>query len=172
MPHEILVYNKTKFLIPRKFVVNVILKSLKNLGIKQPVEMAVLVVGDKKIRRLNRIWRRKNRATNVLSFPQMTKPELKKSVNFGSGSRKLGKPARPEGGFDLQSKSVISLGQILIDPHQILSGIKKNRKDFEKELIKLVIHGLLHLLGYDHKTTKEGREMAAREEKILKNIKL
>ncbi len=165
MTSEILIYNKTKFAVSKKLICGTILGALNLLKLKQPVEMAVLIVGDKEIRRLNRVWRRKDRATNVLSFPQMTKTELKKTVNFGSGSRKSGK-------VDLQSKSVISLGQILIDPHQILPGIKKNRKDFEKELVKLVVHGLLHLLGYDHETRRQEIRMLKKEKELLKRLKI
>lgn len=171
MASEILVYNKTKFAVSKKLIRETIIRALNLLKLK-PVEMAVLIVGANEIRRLNKVWRRKDKATNVLSFPQMTKSELKRfkrlnvlSSNFGSVSRKSGK-------FDLRPKFVISLGQILISPSQISPKVGKDRKNFDRELIKLLVHGLLHLLGYDHETRRQEIRMLKKENELLTKIKV
>ena len=68
MKHEILIYNKTRKRIPEKFIKTVIIKTLDFLRIKQPVAMAVLVIGKEEIKMLNKIWRKKNEAPDELSF--------------------------------------------------------------------------------------------------------
>lgn len=177
MTSEILVYNKTKSAVSKKLVYETILKALDLLKSKQPVEMAVLFVGDKEIRWLNKIWRRKDKTANVLSFPQLSKPELKRfkrsnvlSSDFGFKSRK---PARPAGGsarFDFNKKNVLRLGEIVIDPMEISRSGAKTKKEFNRELAKLLIHGLLHLLGYGHQSLKEARRMIKIERKLSEKI--
>ena len=66
MKHEILIYNKTREKIPEKFIKITIAKALRFLKLKQPVEMAVLVVDKKEIQRLNKIWRKKNKTPDEL----------------------------------------------------------------------------------------------------------
>lgn len=183
MTSEILVYNKTKFAVSKKLIRETILRALNLLKLKQPVEMAVLVVGDKEIRRLNKVWRRKDRVANVLSFPHMTKTEFKRfkrlnvlPSNFGSGSRKLANSVTHHdelrSRFDLQPKFMIPLGQILISPSQISPEAGRDRKKFDRELIKLLIHGLLHLLGYDHETRRQEIQMLKKENELLKRLKI
>lgn len=182
MTSEILIYNRTRFVVSKKLIRETILESLNILKLKRPVEMAVLVVGEKEIRQLNRVWRHKDRTTNVLAFPQITETELKKfkrlnvlSSNSGSGSRKLANPLiyRDEllNKFDFQTKNMIPLGQILINPRQILSEIGKNQKNFNRELGKLLVHGLLHLLGHGHKTRRQEIRMLKKENELLKKLK-
>lgn len=164
MISEVLIYNKTKIPVSKKLIREIIFRSLGLMKIKQPVEAAVLIVGDKEIRRLNYVWRGKDRVTNVLSFAQFNKHELKKLPNFGSGTRKLTI-------FDLRIKSVLTLGEIVIDPYEILRSAVLTQKHFDDELAALVIHGLLHLVGYDHKSKREARLMKIIEEKLIRKLK-
>ncbi len=107
----------------------------------QGSELSILVVGDGAIRRLNRRWRKKDSATDVLSFPSGDAPALNEPgtvlgdvvISFDTAKRRAG-----------NSKAVIV-----------------------RELNRYLAHGLLHLLGYDHETPAEAREMAAMEEELL-----
>ena len=120
MKHEILIYNKTKRKIPKKFIRSVIIKALDFLKLKQPVEMAVLVVDKEEIKRLNKIWRKKNTTPDELSF--------------GLNSRQMAKVANDD-------NRVLNLGEIVVNSEEVSD---------KKYLSKILIHGLLHLSGYSH----------------------
>ena len=132
MKHEILIYNKTRRQVPEKLIKSVILKALQFLKIKQPVEMAVLIVDKEEIKRLNKIWRKVNKVPDELSF--------------GSNSRQTGI-------FANNNNTVLELGEIVLNAEKI------SDKNY---LTKILIHSLLHLLGYSH-----GR-MELLENKIIK----
>ena len=96
--------------------------------------VSVAVVGNKRMKAINKKYRKKNSATDVLSFPMV--------------------PIFPNKNQDF--------GEIIICPKQI-------RK---KYFLRTVIHGSLHLFGYDHKTKKEERNMKKKEDYHLKKISL
>lgn len=134
LKHEILVYNRTRKRVPGKFIKTVILETLSFLKLKQPVEMAVLIVDKKEIKRLNKIWRKTN--------------EMSDELSFGLNSRQMK-------GFANDSNNVLSLGEIIVNAEKI------SERNY---LPKILIHGLLHLLGYSH------RQMGGLENKILKHL--
>lgn len=134
MKHEVLIYNQTKVRIPKKFIEDVILKTLNFLKLKQPVELAVLVVDKEEIKRINKIWRKTNETPDELSF---------------------GLNSRQTAGLAKGLHSVLNLGEIIINAEKI------SDKNY---LSKIVIHSLLHLLGYSH------RRMAGLETKLLEDL--
>ena len=134
MKHEILIYNKTRKRIPEKFIKTVIIKTLDFLRIKQPVAMAVLVIGKEEIKMLNKVWRKKNEAPDELSF--------------GLNSRKNEK-------FANEYNGVLELGEIVVNIEKISE---------KKYLSKILVHGLLHLLGYNHS------RIEILEKRIYKNL--
>ena len=141
MKHEILVYNKTSQKTPKKFIESVILQILNFLKLKQPAELAVLIVDSDEIKRLNKIWRGKNESTDELSF--------------GLNSRKSAT-------FAKDNINMVSLGEIVINVEKIRD---------KKYLTTLLVHSLLHLLGYNHeKSTAKAKKMKKLEEKILKHL--
>jgi len=102
---------------------------------KEKLELSIVLVGQARIRKLNKKYRRKNRSTDVLSFT-----------------------------YDDSGEIVICLPEV-----------KKNAKKFhsplQKELAKVLIHGILHLLGYDHeKSEKAAKEMEEKQEHYLRKI--
>ena len=143
MKHEILVYNKTSQKTPKKFIVQKILKILNFLKIKQPVELAVLIVDKSQVKRLNKIWRGKNEPADELSF--------------GLNSRQKEK-------FAKSHFSVLELGEIVINADKISD---------RSYLSKILVHSLLHLLGYHHeKSRKEAKKNEQLEERILKYLEI
>ncbi len=104
----------------------------KNKKLKKSVYFTLLLSGEKEIKNLNRKFRKKNKSTDVLSFPFHTKKELHKK---------------------LISEKEIYLGDIIINLNEIKN--KKKLKKFKNELNNLWIHGLVHLLGHDHKKEKD-----------------
>lgn len=99
------------------------------------VELSVACVDDATIQELNRTWRRKNKPTDVLSFPL-----------------REGEDVRPEGGL---------LGDVILSIETARRQASKRRRPLLDELTMLLAHGLLHLLGYDHPTDALEKEMTA-----------
>lgn len=143
MNHEILVYNKTKVRVPKKFIEDVISETLDFLKLKQPVELAVLVVSAEEIKKLNRIWRKKDYTPDELSF--------------GLNSRKVSGLAKTQ-------NTVLELGEIVVNINKISD---------KNNLAKILIHSLLHLLGYNHEKSKtEAQKMEQLEKIILKYLEI
>ena len=141
MKHEILIYNKTHEKISKEFIESVILRTFDFLKLKQPMELAVLIVSAKEISKLNKIWRKKNYTPNELSFGLNSR----KSTVFAKGN-----------------VNVISLGEIIISSEKIRD---------KKYLTRILIHSLLHLLGYHHeKSIAEAKKMERLEVKIFSAI--
>ena len=103
---------------------------------------------DHEKRKLNKKFRKKNKATDVLSFPFYKKKELYKR---------------------LRKDKEIYLGDIIINLNKIKQ--KKSIVNFKSEFNKLWVHGLVHLFGYDHKKDKEFYQMAKIEKKLLNYLK-
>lgn len=103
------------------------------------VELSLFIIGNRLMRRLNRTYRGIDRTTDVLSFPQFD-----------------GKPGKSIHG-------VSALGDIVINLDKVKLQAQKNNVSFLKETRFILIHGLLHLLGYDH---ERGRVERLKMEKL------
>ena len=100
-------------------------------------ELSVLLVSDPEMQRLNRDWRGKDRATDVLAFAQ--------------GEGVGGAPAG-------------LLGDVVISVDTARRQARTGRRPLGREAERLLVHGLLHLLGYDHeRSAREARRMERRE---------
>jgi len=103
---------------------------------KKNIFCTLLLSDSKEIKLLNKKFRKKNKTTDVLSFPFQRKSELKKKI---------------------KKEKEIYLGDIIINLSKIKN--KKVIKIFKFEFDRLWIHGLVHLLGYDHKKEKDFLKM-------------
>ena len=99
----------------------------------QSAEVTVRLVSDAEIRRLNKIYRKKNKPTDVLSFPVTEQRTPRRFTG-----------RLPAGGNNQQ------LGDIAISPATARRYAKKHGRPFIGEMRILILHGVLHLLGYDH----------------------
>ncbi len=126
------------------------------LSENRKIETISLAFVDKEeIRKLNKKFRRKNKATDVLSF------ELKESFGM-EHSAELSRSH--------QGKKY--LGEIIICPEIVKKNAKKYKISIRDEVLKVFVHGILHLCGYDHeKSKKEAEKMEKKEEEYLSNIK-
>lgn len=112
-----------------------------------PVEVGVLLADDARVRGLNRDWRGKDKATNVLSFP----------------AREPGDPWPAEG--------PAHLGDIAVALETVLREAGEEGKDPADHLAHLVVHGTLHLLGHDHEAgDAEAEVMEALETGVLAGL--
>lgn len=109
-----------------------------------PSEVSLLFTDNATIKELNAQWRAKDKPTNVLSFPAF--------------------PLKP--GMALMPL----LGDVVLAFETVQSEAKEEHKPFENHVSHLVVHGLLHLLGYDHETDAEAEEMEGLERKILARL--
>ena len=114
---------------------------------KKNIYCTLLLSRNKEIKNLNKKFRKKNKTTDVLSFPFHKKKELK---------------------LILSKDKEIYLGDIIVNLDKIKS--QKNLQNFKIEFDQLWVHGLIHLLGYDHKKDKEYSEMSKIEKKFIELI--
>jgi probable rRNA maturation factor len=143
-------FNWYRFIkIPNNYIERKIKKlNLKNKNYKKNIIFCTLLLSNTKaIKKLNSKFRKKNKSTDVLSFPFYNKKNLKKKI---------------------KNEKEIYLGDIIINLNKIRS--KKNIKNFKLEFDKLWIHGLVHLFGYDHEKEKDYRKMSQVEKNYLKYI--
>jgi probable rRNA maturation factor len=138
---------KGKAAINKKNIPLMIAAAAKILKLKTDFEITVLLVGSKKIRELNREFRHKDKVTDVLSFSQKE-------------GEKIVLPVK-EAGY---------LGDIVICYPVLKKQARLMRHSPEKEFNFLLIHGFLHLLGYNDQTQKEYRQMEKIQNKILNSI--
>jgi len=129
---------------------NFIQKKVKNLNRRikiykrKSIYCTLLLSGDREIKKLNKKFRKKNKSTDILSFPFYNKKNLKKK---------------------LKKDKEIYLGDIIINLNKIKN--RHDKKKFKIEFNKLWVHGLVHLFGYDHKKNKDFNEMQKIEKKFL-----
>ena len=112
--------------------------------IKKKVSLTILLSNNKNIKKLNKKFRNKNKATDVLSFPSEKKINIKKSPYIGD----------------------IVISYDFMNKPKALSIL-----EFKNKVTKIFIHGFLHLLGYDHIKLKDFKVMLIEEEMIYQTIK-
>jgi len=133
---------KEKYKIDHELIIHAVEQVLK-LHKKVDHDITIRLTGDEEVEALNRIYRKINKTTDVLSFNQDIK--------------------NPETGR-------IYLGDIIISLEQTEKQANEQGISFKKEYVLLAIHGTLHLLGIDHRNDKEKRKMWEFQEKLLAEV--
>ena len=113
---------------------------------EERTEISVTFVEAEEIRELNRDYRDNDKVTDVLSFPQFD--DLNDIPDFGE----------------------ICLGDVVICKQRAQEQAEEFGHSFEREIIYLFTHSILHLLGYDHMEEEEKQEMRAREEEVMTHL--
>ncbi len=127
----------------KKYISKSVIETIKTVkvNLSENSEISFLLTSDKKIQKLNYKYRNKNLSTNVLSFPMM------KKIN-----------------------GVMLIGDIAISNEKILKESKNFKTNKYSYLSKITVHGVLHLLGFDHQTDNEFQIMNRYEKNILKKL--
>ena len=112
-------------------------------------EISILLTDSKNMKVLNKKFRKINKDTDVLSFPAEEKDFFKKNI---------------------KSKQDIYLGDIALSYPYIAKIIKKQNVSFDYYFKKMLIHGILHLIGHEHDSLTRYKKMNLLEQKIIKNI--
>ncbi|KKR15161.1 MAG: putative rRNA maturation factor [Candidatus Falkowbacteria bacterium GW2011_GWA2_39_24] len=107
-------------------------------------DISLVFVGDTVMRRLNKKWRNKDRVTDVLSFRD----------------------------HDSAIRQPHYLGEIIIDYQQLKRQAKTGQGNLSRELIYILVHGLLHLVGYDDKTERQAKRMHSLGTKFINQLKI
>ena len=110
---------------------------------KKKVSLSILLSNNKKIKKLNKNFRNKNKPTDILSFPFSEKNKIKKKTYIGD----------------------------IIISYDFLNKPKMQKIEiFKEKLIKIFIHGFLHLLNFDHKKDTDYKKMLKEEKRIFKSV--
>lgn len=153
----------------------------RELGLTQS-DVTVCLISDKAMARLNQNFRKKKGPTDVLSFPEdnslSPRPARRGKQQDRSRQRtrthyeleNLSPLVYPERTRRATRHSPLHLGDIAISPATASRHAKKNGRNVPGELRVLILHGVLHLLGYDHETDRG--EMDAVEQKLRKRFGL
>ena len=105
--------------------------------------LSLEIVGDVRMRRLNRLFRQRDKTTDVLAFATREGP---------------GPPSA-------------LLGDVVISLPQAIRQSRRHQRGVDYELVVLLIHGILHLCGYDHeRSEREARRMTRRERAVLRDV--
>ena len=137
---------------PKSFIdkkIRIINKKSK-LYKKNILYCSLLLSRNKEIKKLNKQFRNKDKSTDVLSFPFYEKKEMINKIKL---------------------EKEIYLGDIIISFNYINKPKKINKHDFKEKLIKIFIHGFLHLLNYDHIKNIDYKVMFKEEQKIFRSTK-
>ena len=148
----ILIKNKVKKIkINTNQIKKSVAKMLRSLNY-QDFDIGILFTTNQTIRKFNKKFRKKDKSTDILSFPYYT--------NLKPGQKIQAK--EPEGK---------NLGDIIISLEYAKKDATKLKKSLDEHLSVLLAHGIAHLLGYTHETEKEYKIMHAFEQKFLKVIR-
>ena len=117
-------------------------------------EVSVTVVDDKEIQEINKTYRNIDKATDVLSFPMY---EYEKAADFDN---------LDDSAFNPESGELL-LGDIVISAEKVVAQAKEYGHSEEREFAFLLVHSILHLLGYDHMKEEERLIMESKQKEIL-----
>jgi probable rRNA maturation factor len=152
MPPEeeitVFIERKVRALADEGSIKKIVRQVLRAEGVRSPYELSVVFTDSETVQRLNRDYRGVDEPTDVLAFCML--PE---------------KGAAPS--FALPPDGVARLGEVIISYPQAIAQAKEQGHSLQRELALLVIHGILHLLGYDHEESGEGKKMRDREKELL-----
>ena len=121
---------------------------------KSKLYITITLTTPKNIQEINKDYRNIDKETDVLSFPMFEKEEIERKIK--------------ENGFLHEDV----LGDIIISIQKVEEQAIEYNHSFERELSYMVVHGLYHLMGYDHIKEEDKKQMRDKEEEILNILKI
>jgi len=119
-------------------------------------EVGLVITGDEKVKELNKTYRGNDETTDVLAFYMIPGASWLKSTEKDV--------------FATPPDDIMRLGEVIISYPRAVEQAEEHNHSVKKELAILIIHGILHLMDYDHQDKAEEKEMKAREEEIIKTM--
>ena len=121
------------------------------------VELGLVITNQERVQQLNRSYLGRDEPTDVLAFPMLPEP-------LATGESEASSP------FVQPPDGVLHLGEVIISYPQAVIQAEEHQHSIKKEIAILIIHGVLHLLGYEHDKPELERQMKTREQEILSCI--
>ncbi len=145
---EIFVEEKFRGVVDGGWVKKIIRQIIKAEGVAPPYEVSLVFTDSETVQQLNRDYRGVDEPTDVLAFYMLPQKGADSS-------------------FALPPDGVTRLGEVIISYPQAVAQAREQGHSPERELALLIIHGILHLLGYDHEEPEEESKMRERERELL-----
>ena len=142
-------YNEHDLYAPSQSNIHTWLTSVLHSQDIHKAEISISIVSQEEMTQLNSQYRNKNKVTNILSFPFEAPPGLPKEAQMAN-----------------------FLGDLVICSDQLELEAKTQLKMLEHHWCHILIHGILHLLGYDHITEQEAEEMESLEVSLLRGLNI
>jgi probable rRNA maturation factor len=150
---NISVEQKLKVSLEESWLQRIAARTLEAEGILSPAEMGLVITNSKAIQKLNRTYRGEDKPTDVLAFHMIPGTSQESELRF------IGPP-----------DGIHHLGEVVISYPQAVQQAQEQGHGVAQELALLIVHGILHLLGYDHELPEEEQQMKARENEILEML--
>ena len=122
-------------------------KTLKTLEMEDNYVLSLIICGPVTIRKINREYRNIDKVTDVISFALLDSEDA------------------------VEYEDRVELGDIFINRNRVLSQAEEYGHSVKREFVFLFVHGLLHLLGYDHMNEEDEKIMFDLQKKIVKDLK-
>ena len=151
---DVQINRRIQFPFTRHLLKKIIRTILNYEKVDNPIEISCVITDDTTIQKLNRDYRKIDQPTDVLSFRLGETELITDCASF---------PSLPE--------DIPSLGDIIISYPTAVNQARRHHHNVKDELILLLTHGTLHLLGYDHESIGDRRKMQKREKTIIDHIK-
>ncbi|MBU4015934.1 rRNA maturation RNase YbeY [Patescibacteria group bacterium] len=123
---DVLIFVESRYRVDRKRIKSVVFSVLEEQSVKSHLEVSIAIVGDRKMKALNKKYRQKETTTNILTFP----------LSEGESTR--------------LPKDILHLGDIVISYPQVILEAAAEEMLVDDRMEELVRHGMLHLLGLHH----------------------
>lgn len=124
---KILIYVESRYKVNRKLMKSAVISVLEENNVKSALEVSLAIVGDRKMRKLNKEYRNKEGTANILTFP------------LSEGEQAAMPPS-----------DYVRLGDIVISYPQVIKEASEQEMLVDERVDELVRHGMLHLLGLHH----------------------
>jgi len=144
----IYVEDEFRAVVDQGWIKKIVRQVLKSERVPSPYEVSLVFTDSETVKQLNRDYRGVDEPTDVLAFYMLPQKGTDSS-------------------FVLPPDGVTRLGEVIISYPQALAQANEQGHSLERELALLVIHGILHLLGYDHEELEEEHKMREREKELL-----
>jgi probable rRNA maturation factor len=148
----------------------VVLRTLQSARVAQPVMLTLLITDDDGIREMNTQYRQQDKPTDVLSFPLLEKPLVDAPSEQLWSVPTSEETAQETPPFVTPPDMVTNLGDIVMSWPTLVQQAKDAGHSELYELLYLLAHGVLHLVGYDDQTEAGYQAMVSIQEAVLKEI--
>ena len=149
--------------VPRSWLRGVAAGAVKKLGLGEPCQLSLVITDDDTVRQLNRDYRGADQTTDVLSFSTTHQGHWQ-----GDGLADGPTSGDEDAGFVYPEDEPRPIGEVIISYPQMVRQAKDG--DNRRELALLVVHGILHLVGYDHDGPDEEAVMWTKQEEVLSGL--